>query len=588
MTPRREAGGERGERGKRGSALIIAAVVVVVFLATTAGVLSFLLARSRASVDRSRIEQRSRATDAATAVKIMKLMRFHDHSINGTLADGTEYCVIARLHPQGDIFKLTTATKLPGESTVDTSEVVVERIIAASASSFHAAIMSKRNVEVGGGCDVNGNCHDLFEQMLRLGVGPTSRHDKLAVASKQAITYGSGASSTAGGGDFDGSGNPRFWGKNDTANPSDNIEAGFHRGLDNNLLIVDRFQNLFPFADKAVNPTGGLWGNSATDHFPTTPDQVLNSPDGTARQRAIQLGTYFTSQGAFDAWVASLPPDPDSGKKLAPPNTLLYCDFQSTGGLGFDGITWGRTYHTIINHFPQVPEVIRPRGGVVGAVATAYVDRNGDGNPTPRLLSLECTDAAHGTYLGALVASSGTAGPFGETTHAAGTNGHMAGAPKWDGFGYVKTEPDGTSTVQAPHIKFFGVFILDNMTLMNASSNIFGGICLLYKDSTGSSQSLANGDAQVRYSAAAIDRAIAVNLFTGTSYKIRSYRLNPRTRDARTAASKIGVTIAIPSPAEDDQDPANAARTLDGWVNDPSVGNNAGGALRLTPASATP
>ncbi|MCI0635815.1 MAG: hypothetical protein L0206_18140 [Actinobacteria bacterium] len=582
MVPRRNPEGERG------SALIIMAIVVVVFLTTTAGMLSFMLARSKVSVERSQLEEQSRATDAATSIKIMKLMRFHDHSIQGTFADGTEYCVILRLHPQGDIFKLTTATKLPGQSTVVTSEVVVERIIAAAASGFYAAIMAKRNIEVGGGCDVNGNCHDLFEQLLRLGVGPTSRHDKLAVASKQGITYGSGASNTAGGGDFDGSGFPRFWSKTDTANPSDNIIDGFHYGADNNLGVVDAYQNLFPFADKAVNPTGGLWGNSANDHFPTTPDQVLNSPDGTSKQRAIQLGTYFTSQNAFDAWVAALPPDPDSGKQLAPPNTLLYCDFQSNGSLSFDGIEWGRTYHTIINHSPQVPEVIRPRGGVPGAPNTAYVDRNNDGNPTPRLSSLECTDSAHGTYVGALIASSSTAGPFGETTHAPGTNGHMAGAPKWDGFGYVKTEPDGTSTVQGPHIKFFGVFILDNMTLMNASSNIFGGICLLYKDSTGSSQSLANGDAQVRYSAAAIDRAIAVNLFTGTSYKIKSYRMNPRTRDAQTAAAKVGVTITVPSPAEDAVDPSNSARTLDGWVNDPSSGNNAGGALRLTPASQTP
>ena len=61
--------------------------------------------------------------------------------------------------------------------------------------------------------------------------------------------------------------------------------------------------------------------------------------------------------------------------------------------------------------------------------------------------------------------------------------------------------------------------------------------------------------------------AIAMNLFTGTSYKAKAYRENVRTRDAQAACAQCGVTIAIPSPPQDATDPATGnTTTLDGWL----------------------
>jgi hypothetical protein len=542
------------EGRSRGNALVLATLLVAVMAGLTASMLAYILARNRSSNERGLIERRTRAADSALGIKIIKLMRFHDRSLFGTFTDGTRYAVVVREHPRGDLFKLTAAARLPDDDTVATAELVVERVIAAGQSAFAGAVQTKKSVDVSGGAEINGNNHNLDEELTRLGFGATSEHDKPAVVCKGTITI-SGSSETAGGGDFDGSGNPRFWDKNDTNQSNDNIEDGVHRGDDNNINILDAKQNLFPNADKALNAAGGIWGNLPDDHFPTTPDQALDSPDGTAKARAQEMGTYFTTETQFNNWVSSQPVDPITNKRMAPPNTLIYCDFKSNGSLSFDGLDWGRTYHTIINHHPIVPEVIKPKGGVTGATATAYVDSDGDGTPDARDVSNECADSSHGSYVGSRI---------GSVTHGEGPDGHMPGAAKWDGFGYVKIEPDGDSSVNAPHIKFFGVFILDDMSLLNSQSNIFGGICLLIKDTNGAKQSLSNGTARVRYSAKAIDRAIAANLYTGTTAKTRSFRTLPKTRDAQLAAALCGVTISISNP-EDAINQSNTARTIDGW-----------------------
>src|SRR5207249_7229242 len=96
-------------KAARGNALVLAVIFTIGFLATTGSLLSFGLARSRASHERAEYEQAVRACDAALAIKLAKFMRFDDHGLVGTFADGTRYAAIVREHPEGDEFRVTAA-----------------------------------------------------------------------------------------------------------------------------------------------------------------------------------------------------------------------------------------------------------------------------------------------------------------------------------------------------------------------------------------------------------------------------------------------------------------------------------------------
>jgi hypothetical protein len=601
-----EAHMSEARTGMRGSALAVAVIFVAVLLATTAALFTLTFTRNKVSSERSSIERRNRAVDSALSVKINQLCRFREESIVGTFPDGTKYAVLVRPHLTLETFKLTAAVLARDSKDPTWVEAVVERNVLAGASAFDAAIIAKQIIQISGGAIVDGNCFNLNEIRVGLGYCPSSHfssttgfcnnatcsaagnsanhpfphkaskksiHDQLGIATAATPTgvVIAGASRVGGCGDTrdpfgtpagngDGSGAANYCGEAD-------------RGIDGNMEVVDRRQNI---------QWGRDFGQSATRHFPTTPDEVLDSPAGLTKTRAQERGTYFTTEASWDTWRTTRP----GGR--APPNSLIYLDFKATSVNLGDNLDWGKTYHVLIQHKPKIPEVNVPRGGIAGATVTAYTnfsllaDQVAVVGATTfvldaRALTSECTDSSHGLYTGALVAAVSHPSFSGNTTHAAGPNGHAAGAPKYDGFGYRKTEPDGDSVAAGFQAKFFGVMIIDDMGNMNSSSLIFGGLACLQGDN-GSAHSLINGGGKVRYSAAAIDRAIAQNLQTGVEYKVKAYRDRVKSRDARDALKLIGAPISTavipddPSPVTSyptnkgvEDRPDTLSSTVDGW-----------------------
>src|SRR5688572_11810114 len=84
--------------GMRGSALAVAVIFVAVLLSTTAALFTLTFTRNKVSSERSSIERRNRAVDAALAIKINQITRFREDSIVGTFPDGTKYAVVVRPH----------------------------------------------------------------------------------------------------------------------------------------------------------------------------------------------------------------------------------------------------------------------------------------------------------------------------------------------------------------------------------------------------------------------------------------------------------------------------------------------------------
>lgn len=574
-----------------GNALMIAVVLIAIFVATTGSMLSFALTRSKSTTEHMIMEQQTRAIDAVLAIKMNQIGRFHEESIVGTFADGTKYAVICRPHLSTDMFKLTAAVLAVGSKDATWIELIVERTVTAGASAFAGAIMAKQKIETSGNSIVNGNCFNLAEKRIGLGYCPASHFDPATKRCQNATCIAAGNSDQhpsphkasapsvhdtlaivtmdpgpngiviGGGSNAGGCGDKR----------GDTLETSFPNskddGVDNDMAVVDRRQNIQWNRD---------FGSTAEKHFPTNADELLDSPFGTCKKRAQDKGTYFTTQVAFETWRDALV----DGR--VPANSIIYCDFKSPeGGPGQvdldHNLEYGKTYHVVIQHKPKIAEVAAPRYGTAGATMTAYTNFTGVGNKTvtiagtsytldDRDASHECADSAHGLYIGALTALSDHPSFDDDTTHAAGSLGHAAGAPKWDGFGYRKTEPDGVSESNGFQTKIFGVVIIDDQTNMNSTSLIFGGLATLAGD-TGSTKNLCNGGARIRYSAAAIDRAIAQNLATGTQCDVKSYREHTPTRDAQAACKEIGITITIPATPEDrpDTSTSSTSDTVDGW-----------------------
>jgi hypothetical protein len=400
---------------------------------------------------------------------------------------------VVRVHPQGDILRLTAATRFPGEAPYWT-ETIVERVIPTGTWRFDAALWAKQAVALSGTSFIDGNNHDLKRNPVGLGFGHTSEHDKVAVRSMGNVQI-------SGGGKIRGGGAPA-------------ANRGFP-GLDGNYDVIDAEQNMAP--DSAYSHT-------PADHFPTTPDQVIMSAEGRLIEIAERRGTYFQSEASFREWTQALP------EHRLPPNSVIYLDFASPSpGMTLGSqLEWGQTLHIVVQHHPKTAETIAPKGGVDGGVPTAYVDADANGVPDTML----------------------TAGVTGE--------------PEFDGFGYVKTVPDGDSVIKALHGQFMGVLICDNLSNMNAQAEVYGGVASLQEDDN-TPQNFANGRATVVYCSQAIDRAVAQARLIATSYRVLSFRTRPSTRDALVATELLGAPTTIPDEPEDAVDPDDSARTLDGW-----------------------
>ncbi len=61
-------------------------------------------------------------------------------------------------------------------------------------------------------------------------------------------------------------------------------------------------------------------GSPTPKNFPASPDSAMQLPDGTLKATAQAQGTYFTSQGAYGAYLAA------NGGSM-PPGAVVYCNF---------------------------------------------------------------------------------------------------------------------------------------------------------------------------------------------------------------------------------------------------------------------
>ncbi|MHC4829782.1 MAG: hypothetical protein ACYTFT_05420, partial [Planctomycetota bacterium] len=106
----------RAGNAEDGNAIVVVLIFLLLLTLVAAGILTFVRARSGASGERLHMAQAAQRTDAAVGIKLNEINEFKDESISGTFADGAEYAVVVRVHPQGDILRLTAATRFPGEA----------------------------------------------------------------------------------------------------------------------------------------------------------------------------------------------------------------------------------------------------------------------------------------------------------------------------------------------------------------------------------------------------------------------------------------------------------------------------------------
>lgn len=188
----------------------------------------------------------------------------------------------------------------PGSATHDTDNIVVVTIVATMRSGIQrrisasveyvspkstgpklAAIVSSTSISFNGNITVDGNDHDINGVV-------NHRADSFAAISGGSIGFG-GASQAGGNG----------------IAPARGGAAGVTNAANGDWTAMNSA------------PSGG--GPTPTT-FPSDPDGVMKTAPGSLKAAAIASGTYFTTQGAYNAAVSA------AGGKV-PGGKIIYCEF---------------------------------------------------------------------------------------------------------------------------------------------------------------------------------------------------------------------------------------------------------------------
>ncbi|MGH7298251.1 MAG: hypothetical protein ACRELB_25150, partial [Polyangiaceae bacterium] len=303
----------------RGSALIAALVVVVVFLGLTGALVVQSVSASRAQTMLERSEGVRRALEGGVGIKLAELNTSNtDMSTvygtmsggvagEGRLAAGVRYAV--KTAPvAGDTSLIFIAAAAGNADTERRAVLIVKKATQAMSAGLRAGLQTYGGtLSLSNNVTINGNDHDLNGNSITSAQGGANT---FAVSNVGTVSVGNQTTVTGNGSSTTGTFN--------TSNVQQNA----------------------------------VW--TPSQPYPTEPDNVVNLPNGTLKAMAQASGTYFSTEAAFSAYQAATP--------NIPGGVVIYLDFNMSSGSG--ALNWNAGMNSVPSVFVNHSESSPPSSGV--------------------------------------------------------------------------------------------------------------------------------------------------------------------------------------------------------------------------------
>ncbi len=300
---------------ERGTVMFVSLVTMVAVMAITGAFLSVVLSKSNTEVSRLNVQKARQLADAGVGLGISRLnakiiptgMNRDEFRPSVPPADGG-YVVWTQSTGEPDRFGIDVEATVQ----VETAKVfvVVQRDREPLQGGLRGAITARGDVSTLGSIVVNGNDHTETGVL-------TGDPGLYGVSSKMTISIG-GASTVGGNGEAP-SGSESASNTEEAAAWGDGTDA-------NGNGVIDPWEK----------------------PYPDTPDQVLDLPEGTLKQMAIETGTYFQTEGDFQTFMAAY--KAANGGKV-PGGVVIYCDFELIYPLEF-GTEFNDKPTVFVQHMP--------------------------------------------------------------------------------------------------------------------------------------------------------------------------------------------------------------------------------------------